>query len=89
MAKKLQAGVEQRQLAVVVHPGPPPSDAPATPPTPAAPTAAGDPLTDPLPEDPGGAARRGARRLGRAPHPSTTPDDPAEVVDLEEGKTKK
>ena len=23
-----------------------------------------------------------------APHPATTPDDPAEVVDLEEGKKK-
>ena len=90
VAKKLQAGSSSNNWQSSYTPSPPPSDAPRTPPTPSAPMAGGDPLTDPLPEDPGGASPDEAMAdSAEAPHPTTTPDDPAEVVDLEEGKTKK
>ncbi len=90
VAKKLQAGSSSDNWQSSYTPSPPPSDAPATPPTPTAPTAAGDPLTDPLPEDPAGASPDEAMAdSAEAPHAASTPDDPAEVVDLEEGKAKK
>jgi hypothetical protein len=86
IAKKIQAGASSDNWQSSYTPSPPPSDAP-TPPTPAAPQSGGDPLTDPLPEDPGGASPDEALAdSAEAPHPATTPDDPAEVVDLEEGK---
>ena len=89
VAKRLQAGSGSDNWQSSYTPSPPPSDAPATPPTPSAPQSGGDPLTDPLPEDPGGASPDEAMAdNAETPHPTTTPDDPAEVVDLEEGKSK-
>ncbi len=88
VAKKLQANASNDNWQSSYTPSPPPTEAP-TPPTPAAPQSGGDPLTDPLPEDPGGASPDEALADStEAPHPATTPDDPAEVVDLEEGKKK-
>jgi hypothetical protein len=85
VAKKLQSGSSSDNWQSSYTPSPPP--APATPPTPAAPTSGGDPLTDPLPDDTGGASPDEALAdSAEAPHPSTTPDNPAEVVDLDEGK---
>ena len=85
VAKKLQAGSSSDNWQSSYTPSPPPTEQP--PPTPAAPQSGGDPLTDPLPEDPGGASPDEAMAdSAEAPHPATTPDDPAEVVDLEEGK---
>ena len=89
IAKKLQAGSSSDNWQSSYTPSPPPGEQPPTPPTPAAPQSGGDPLTDPLPEDPGGASPDEAMAdSAEAPHPATTPDDPAEVVDLEEGKKK-
>jgi hypothetical protein len=89
VAKKLQAGASGDNWQSSYTPSPPPTEQPPTPPTPAAPQAGGDPLTDPLPEDPGGASPDDALAdSAETPHPATTPDDPAEVVDLEEGKKK-
>ncbi|HWM72103.1 MAG TPA: hypothetical protein VNQ53_00080 [Nocardioides sp.] len=87
VAKKLQAKSSGDNWQSSYTPSPPPTD--TTPPTPAAPQSGGDPLTDPLPDDPGGASPDEALADStEAPHPATTPDDPAEVVDLEEGKKK-
>ncbi len=89
VAKKLQAKSSSDNWQSSYTPSPPPTEQSPTPPTPAAPQAGGDPLTDPLPEDPGGASPDEAMAdSAEAPHPATTPDDPAEVVDLEEGKNK-
>jgi hypothetical protein len=86
-AKKLQAGASSDNWQSSYTPTPPPTPNTATPPTPAAPASGGDPLTDPLPDDTGGASPDEAMSDNAdTPHPSTTPDNPAEVVDLDEGK---
>lgn len=77
VAKKMQAGSGSDNWQSSYTPSPPPSDAPSAPPKHAA-------------EDPGGASPDEAMAdSAETPHPTTTPDDPAEVVDLEEGTTKK
>ena len=90
VAKKLQAGASSDNWQSSYTPSPPPNPSTPstqTPPTPAAPTSGGDPLTDPLPDDSGGASPDEAMSDNAdTPHPSTTPDNPAEVVDLDEGK---
>jgi hypothetical protein len=87
VAKKLQAGSGSDNWQSSYTPSPPPTPSTPTPPTPAAPASGGDPLTDPLPDDTGGASPDEAMSdNAETPHPSTTPDDPAEVVDLDEGK---
>ena len=69
MAKKLQGGGQSRQLAVVLRP-----DAAPLP-----------PRLPPRQADDAGAAGPDEAISDAAdePHPATTPDDPAEVVDLE------
>ena len=87
VAKKLQGGGQSDNWQSSYTP-PAGTEQPPTPPTPAAPQAGGDPLTDPSETR---AARRRTRRCPTPPRPrtrSSTPDDPAEVVDLEEGKNK-
>ena len=70
VAKKLQAGSSSDNWQSSYTPSPPPTEQPPTPPTPAAPQSGGDPLTDPLPEDPGGASPDEAHgRLRRGPAP--------------------
>lgn len=78
---------------------PPPPPAPASPASPAStgatPAAApasgpigGDPLTDPLPAETddsgGGAPGEAISDSAEEPHPSTTPDDPADVIDVDD-----
>lgn len=67
----------------------PPSPVPPMPPADRSPAdGLANPLTDPLPgragDDPGGAGPDEAiSDAGEAPHPVTTPDDPADVVDVD------
>ena len=73
VAKKLQAGSDSNNWQSSYTPSPPPAPEPKH-----------------AADDPGGASPDEALAdSAEAPHASTTPDDPAEVVDLEEGKTKK
>jgi hypothetical protein len=78
VAKKLQGGGQSDNWQSSYNPSPAPTP-PSTPPTPSAPQAGVD--------DTGGASPDEALSDAvEAPHPTTTPDQPAEVVDLEEGK---
>lgn len=88
------------QSSYVPTPPPPPPapPAPASPASPASTGAApaapaagpigGDPLTDPLPAESddsgGGEPGEAISDSVEEPHPSTTPDDPAEVIDVED-----
>jgi hypothetical protein len=85
VAKKLQGGSSSSDNWQSSYtPSPPPAPVPPTPPAPAS---GGDPLTDPLTDDQGGASPDEALAdSAETPHAATTPDDPAEVVDLDEGK---
>jgi len=77
VAKKLQAGSQSDNWQSSYTPSPAPT--PPTPPTPAAPQAGAD--------DTGGASPDEALSdAAETPHPVSTPEDPADVVDLEEGK---
>jgi hypothetical protein len=77
VAKKLQAGSQSDNWQSSYTP--PPAPAPPTPPTPAAPQSGVD--------DTGGASPDEALSdASETPHPVSTPEDPADVVDLEEGK---
>lgn len=81
VAKKLQGGSSSDNWQSSYTPSPPPSPRPTTTPTPAAPGAGADPLTD----DIGGASPDEALAdAADAPHPVTTPDEPAEVVELDQ-----
>ncbi len=80
VAKKLQGGGQSENWQSSYNPSP----APTPPPTPSAPQS-GLEETD----DPGGASPDEALSdAAEEAHPVSTPDDPAEVVDLEEGKKK-
>lgn len=89
VAKKLQAGSSSSdnwQSSYTPSPPPRPASpftqaAPPDTPTPAAPVAGADPLTD----DPGGASPDEALAdAAEAPHAVTTPDEPADVIDIED-----
>jgi hypothetical protein len=74
VAKKLQGGGQSDNWQSSYNPAPAP-----TPPTPAAPQSGAD--------DTGGASPDEALSdAAETPHPVSTPEEPAEVVDLEEGK---
>ena len=79
VAKKLQGDKASDNWQSSYTPSPPPSSRP-TPATPAAPQAGVD--------DPGGASPDEAMSdaADETPHEVTTPDDPAEVVDVEQPK---
>jgi hypothetical protein len=80
VAKKLQGGGQSENWQSSYNPSP----APTPPPTPSAPQSG---LEDS--DDPGGASPDEALSdATEEAHPVSTPDDPAEVVDLEEGKKK-
>jgi hypothetical protein len=82
IARKIQGGASGDNWQSSYTPSPPP--APPAPPSPH-----GDPLTDPLPDDTGGASPEEALSdSAESPHASTTPENPADVVDLDEGKNK-
>ena len=71
-----------------------PAAAPAPKPTPAPADGLANPLTDPLPEESDDAGGSGPDEAlsdaAEEPHPVTTPDDPAEVVEVDdEGPAKK
>ncbi len=77
VAKKLQGAGQSDNWQSSYTPSPAP--APPTPPTPAAPQSGVD--------DTGGASPDEALSdASETPHPVSTPEDPADVVDLEEGK---
>ena len=77
VAKKLQGGGQSANWQSSYTPSPAPT--PPTPPTPSAPQAGVD--------DAGGASPDEALSDStETPHPVSTPEDPADVVDLEEGK---
>lgn len=77
-AKKLQGSKETDSWQSSYVPAPPPSG-PTSPRAPGAPTVTAD--------DPGGAAPDEAiADQAEDPHPVTTPEDPAEVVPIDEGK---
>ncbi len=86
---KLRSGSEEDNWQSSYVPPPPPAPVPS--PT----DSLADPLNDPLPgqeatDDPGGAGPDEA--LADAvdgPHEASTPDEPAEVVELDEGETSK
>jgi hypothetical protein len=79
VAKKLQGGGQSDNWQSSYNPSPAPT--PPTPPTPSAPQSGID--------DPGGASPDEALSdATEEAHPVSTPDDPAEVVDLEDGKKK-
>jgi hypothetical protein len=78
VAKKLQGGGQSDSWQSSYKPSPAPTP-PSEPPTPAAPQSGVD--------DTGGASPDEAMSdATETPHPVSTPEDPAEVVDLEEGK---
>ena len=80
VAKKLQGGAQSDNWQSSYNPSP----APTPPPTPSAPQSG---LEDT--DDPGGASPDEALSdATEEAHPISTPDDPAEVVDLEGGKKK-
>lgn len=83
-----------------VPPAPPASTTPAAPATAAAPvtpaTTSGDPLTDPLPDEAattddvgGGAPGEAISDNAEEPSEATTPDDPAEIIDIDDVPQKK
>jgi hypothetical protein len=77
-AKKLQGSKESDSWQSSYVPAPPPSG-PTSPRAPGAPTVTAD--------DPGGASPDEAiADQAEDPHPVTTPEDPAEVVPIDEGK---
>ncbi len=77
VAKKLQGGAQSDNWQSSYNPSP----APTPPPTPSAPQSGAD--------DTGGASPDEALSdAAEEAHPVSTPDDPADVVDLEEGKKK-
>lgn len=77
-AKKLQGGQQSQSWQSSYVPSPPPSGA-TSPKSPAAPKVSE--------EDPGGAAPDEAiADQAESAHPVTTPDEPAEVVSIDEGK---
>ncbi len=81
VAKKLQSGGQSDNWQSSYNPAPAPgsSSSPTPPPTPSAPQSGL--------EDTGGASPDEALSdAAEEAHPVSTPDDPAEVVDLEEGK---
>lgn len=78
VAKKLQGSQESDNWQSSYVPAPPPAG-PTSPKAPGAPTVEAD--------DPGGAAPDEAiADQAENPHPVTTPEDPAEVVPIDEGK---
>lgn len=78
VAKKLQGGGQSDSWQSSYTPSPAPTP-PSEPPSPAAPQSGID--------DKGGASPDEAMSdATETPHPVSTPEDPAEVVDLEEGK---
>ena len=78
VAKKLQGGGQSDSWQSSYTPSPAPTP-PSEPPTPAAPQSGID--------DAGGASPDEALSdATETPHPVSTPEDPAEVVDVEEGK---
>lgn len=94
-AKKLQDNSTSDNWQSSYKPTPPPGDRTATSPTsaggpmatPAAPPGTspqGDPLTDPLPDDTGGASPDEALAdSAETSHPVSSPDQPAEVIDID------
>lgn len=77
-AKKLQGGKQSDNWQSSYVPAPPPAG-PTSPKAPGAPTI--------TPDDPGGASPDEAiADQAEAAHPVTTPEDPAEVVSIDEGK---
>lgn len=77
-AKKLQGGQQSQNWQSSYVPSPPPSGA-TSPKSPAAPKVSE--------EDPGGAAPDEAiADQAESAHPVTTPDEPAEVISIDEGK---
>lgn len=80
VAKKLQGGGQSANWQSSYTPSPAPTP-PATPPTPAAPQAGVDDAAGASPDE-------ALSDSTETPHPVSTPEDPAEIVDLEEGKQK-
>ncbi len=79
VAKKLQSGGQSDNWQSSYNPAPAPTSAPTPPPTPSAPQSGL--------EDTGGASPDEALSdAAEEAHPVSTPDDPAEVVDLEKDK---
>jgi len=89
IVSKLRSGAEEDNWQSSYVPPPPPAPVPS--PT----DALADPLNDPLPgqeatDDPGGAGPDEALAdAADGPHEVSTPDEPVEVVELDEGETSK
>ncbi len=97
IAKKLRSQQDEgaNWQSTYVPPAPPAPSKPASPaaPAPASTSSApvtGDPLTDPLPDDSaGGAPGEAISDSAEEAHEATTPDEPADIIDIDDVPQKK